>query len=328
MIVVTGGAGFIGSNVVRALLIQGKEVAVVDDLSDGFKFKNLLGLDICDYFDKDNFKDLILECIELERNALNIEAIIHNGGCSSTTEWDGRYILDVNYEYSRRLLTFCQIFKIPFIYASSASVYGLSKNFREIPENEVPINVYGYSKLLLDNKVRRTLRSPECTSQVVGLRYFNVYGPGEHHKEGQSSPIFRYYQNLKDFKKAEIYSGKDGTGVDAKEHKRDFIYVGDVVNVILWFLENSDKSGIFNVGTGECHSFSDVADYVVWYFEKTKSLSGFYGKEFKPLPEHLKGRSQPFTKADLTQLRKVGYNAQFTSLKDGVCKYLDWLEQQ
>ena len=204
MIVVTGGAGFIGSNIVAALNARGRsDVLVVDDLTDGHKFRNLAGLDIADYNDRYEF----LELIEGD-GAPRFEAILHQGACSTTTEWDGRYMMDVNYRYSKRLFAYCQAHSVPFIYASSASVYGAGPDFVERPELEKPLNVYGYSKALFDRYVRRHLRA--ARSQVVGLRYFNVYGPNEGHKQSMASVAWHFDRQIREDGEARLFVGCDG----------------------------------------------------------------------------------------------------------------------
>jgi ADP-L-glycero-D-manno-heptose 6-epimerase len=310
--VVTGGAGFIGSNLVHALNEQGNtNIIVVDDLSDGTKFINMVDCDIADYLDKDQF----LHFIQQAGNANQIENIFHQGACSTTTEWDGRYMMDNNYEYSKKLLHLCAGQGIPFIYASSAAVYGAGEVFKEAAQYERPLNVYGYSKYQFDQYVRARL--PEIHSQVVGLRYFNVYGPREQHKGTMASVAFHLYKQIKADGKMRLFEGCDDYGNG--EQRRDFIYVADVAAVNLWFAQNNYVSGIFNLGTGRSQTFNDVAYAVQAYYERGDI-------EYIPFPDHLKGRYQSYTQADITLLREAGYMREFKPVEDGIPLYLAWLE--
>lgn len=309
MIVVTGGAGFIGANIVKALNLRGiEDIVVVDDLKNGTQFANLADLRILDYIDKDEFLDEVLFNEELSEQ---ITCIFHQGACSSTTEWDGKYMMSNNYEYSKKLLHFSVENEISFIYASSASVYGSGLVFHESLENEKPLNVYGYSKFLFDQYVRRLL--PKLQSQVVGLRYFNVYGPREQHKGSMASVAYHLNQQILQKGNVKLFEGCDGYGPG--EQRRDFVYVDDVVDVNLWFMDNPKAKGIFNVGTGRSQTFNDVAHAVIASHQKGQL-------EYIPFPEHLKGRYQSFTEADLTQLRAAGYTASFRPVEEGVALYL------
>lgn len=312
MIIVTGGAGFIGSNLVLALNARGYDgVLVVDNLSNGIKYKNLVECQISDYLDKQDF-------IERIRNnqfdAGSISAIFHQGACSTTTEWDGRYMMANNYEYSKELLHYCQGHNIPFIYASSAAVYGAVKTFKEDLHYEVPLNVYGYSKFQFDQYLRSQMMSLQ--SQVVGLRYFNVYGPRESHKGSMASVAFHLNNQYLDTGKLRLFEGCDG--YDNGEQRRDFIYIDDVVNVNLWFLEHPDVTGIFNLGTGRSQTFNDVANAVLAYHKE-----GIL--EYIPFPERLKGCYQSFTEANLETLRSTGCEYEFKSVEQGVNVYMAWL---
>lgn len=308
MIVVTGGAGFIGSNIVKGLNNQGyQDILVVDDLTDGTKFANLVDLDIADYMDKDEFISAIIA-----GEQLNIEAIFHQGACSSTTEWDGKFMMENNYDYSKDLLHYCLDFNIPFLYASSAATYGgRSDNFIEDRCYEKPLNVYGYSKFLFDQYVRKIL--PDATSQVCGFRYFNVYGPRENHKGSMASVAFHLNEQIHKGEKPKLFAGSDN-------FKRDFIYVGDVVDVNLWFWKNN-ISGIYNCGTGRAESFQAVADAVLSYHKKDEI-------DYIPFPDHLKGRYQRFTQADLTKFRKTGCPIDFKTVSEGTTEYMQWLNEQ
>jgi ADP-L-glycero-D-manno-heptose 6-epimerase len=311
MLVVTGGAGFIGSNLVRELNRRGHdEIAVVDDLTDGRKFVNLVGCDIADYLDKDDF------LARLANGSLGkIEAIFHQGACAVTTEWDGRYMMDNNYRYSVALLDYAQANAVPLIYASSAAVYGASGVFKEDDARaERPLNVYGYSKLLLDAHVRR--RRAGARAPIVGLRYFNVYGPGEAHKGSMASVAFHLNGQVAASGEARLFEGSDGYA--AGEQRRDFVYVGDVAAVNVWFYEQRRVSGIFNVGTGASATFNDVANAIIAWHGKGKI-------RYIPFPEELKGRYQSFTEADIGALRAAGYDAPFRDVRAGVKAYLDAL---
>ncbi|MBX9586387.1 MAG: ADP-glyceromanno-heptose 6-epimerase [Gammaproteobacteria bacterium] len=314
MIIVTGGAGFIGSNLVHALNKRRiNDVLVVDDLSDGRKFFNIVDCNIRDYRDKDDFLN---EIISGKINAKDIQAIFHQGACSSTTEWDGRMMMQNNYEYTKTLLHYSLQNRIPFIYASSAAVYGSNEKFTEDPSNESPLNVYGYSKYQLDRYLRRVL--PADHSQVVGLRYFNVYGPREQHKGSMASVAFHLNNQIKEKGNVKLFAGTDGYGNG--EQRRDFVFIDDVVAVNLWFLDNPKQSGIFNVGTGRSQPFNDVANAVIAWHKRGEI-------EYIPFPDHLKGSYQSFTEADISALRNAGYQQEFHDVASGVKKYLDWLNK-
>jgi ADP-L-glycero-D-manno-heptose 6-epimerase len=308
MIVVTGGAGFIGSNIVKALNNNGEtNIIIVDDLTDGRKFSNIADLKFRDYLDKDNLIQTLNE-IHLKEK---IESIFHEGACSDTTEWNGKFMLDNNYEYSKKLFHFSQENKISFIYASSAAVYGLNTTCIEEPSYETPLNVYGFSKLLFDNYVRQ---HQHLHSQVIGLRYFNVYGPREQHKGKMASVAYHCTQQLLSGDKVKLFEGSGG--YENGEQRRDFISVKDVAKVNLWFRQHPEVSGIFNVGTGRSQTFKEVAQSVINYRGKGEI-------EYIPFPDQLKGRYQHFTQADIASLRKAGYEAEFLDVQNGVKDYLD-----
>lgn len=308
MIVVTGGAGFIGANLVKALNARGREdIVVVDDMTDGTKFRNLADCQIQDYLDKNDFLDRVRRDARLPR----IEAIFHEGACSATTEWNGQYMLENNFEYSKILLDYCQTHQIPFLYASSAATYGGSEVFVEAREHEKPLNVYGYSKLLFDQYVRA--RWDQLTTQVVGFRYFNVYGPREQHKGSMASVAFHHYTQVMNGENPKLFGAYDG--YDAGMQSRDFIHIDDVVDVNLWFLDNPDRSGIFNLGTGRAEPFKTIAETVI-------EMTGRGEIEFIDFPEHLKGRYQSYTCADISRLREAGYDREFRGLAQGVRDYM------
>jgi len=310
--IVTGGAGFIGSNLVRALIDRGHDdVVVVDHLEDGHKFINIADLPIADYFEKDDFLKRLSSDAPF---GSGIKAIFHQGACSATTEWNGRYMMKNNYGYSQTLLHHCLEKNTPYIYASSAAVYGGATQFVEDPLFERPLNVYGYSKLQFDRYVRRVAASP--ASQVVGLRYFNVYGPHEQHKGSMASVAFHLSNQVQEDGEVRLFEGTDGYGDG--EQQRDFVYVDDVCDVNLWFLDNPGVSGIYNTGTGRAQTFNDVANAVLKWHGKGKI-------RYIPFPEHLKGAYQSFTEADLTQLRNAGCDVEFRPVGQGVKDYLDQL---
>ena len=315
MIVVTGGAGFIGSNLVKTLNDLGLEdILIVDHLKNSAKMENLRGLQFIDYQDKVRF----LSRIENGGAGLGaIDAIFHLGACSDTMEADGAYMLETNYEYSKILLHHCLQGGIPFQYASSASVYGDgSHGFREEPSCEKPLNVYAYSKVLFDNYVERL--KPPIGCQVVGLRYFNVFGPQENHKGRMASIAFQLYHQLKTGGVARLFAGTDGYGDG--EQRRDFIHVQDVVRVHQYFWAHPEKSGVFNCGTGRANPFNAVAQALI-------DRLGFGRIEYVPFPSTLAGKYQSFTEADLGRLRRSGCDVEFTPLSEAVAAYCDCLEQ-
>jgi ADP-L-glycero-D-manno-heptose 6-epimerase len=312
MIIVTGGAGFIGSNLIETLNSRGhRDILVVDNLKNGIKFKNLVDSQILDYQDKNDF---LADMNAGKLYSMQIEAVFHLGACSDTTEWDGHYIMRNNYEYSKAVLHYCLARRIPFIYASSASVYGEGRTFSEDREYENPLNVYGYSKFLFDEYVRQHLAI--TVTQVVGLRYFNVYGPREQHKGRMASVVHHFNNQVQADGKIRLFEGCDGYANG--EQRRDFIHVSDAVGVTLWFMDNPSRRGIFNVGTGRTHSFNEVANAVLSWHRHGEI-------EYIPFPDNLKGRYQSFTQADLSGLRGVGYDRPFKTIEEGVKDYLDWL---
>jgi ADP-L-glycero-D-manno-heptose 6-epimerase len=310
MIIVTGGAGFIGSNIVRQLNARGiDDILVVDDLEDGRKMRNLADCDLIDYLDKDDF----LNRIKTGQNfASKIDAVFHEGACTSTTEWDGRFMMHTNFEYSKVVLHFCLEKKIPLIYASSASVYGAGTEFTIDRKSELPINVYAFSKLMFDQYVRKM--TPDVSTQLVGLRYFNVYGNGEAHKGGMASVIYHFHQQLLRGDEVRLFAGSGGYGDG--EQRRDFVHVDDVAAVNLWFMDRPGSSGIFNLGTGQCRTFNAVAEAVISWHGRGKIT-------YIPFPEDLMDSYQSFTEADISGLRAEGYEADFLSIEDGVRRYLD-----
>jgi len=329
MIVVTGAAGFVGSNLVKALNDRGEtDIIAVDNLTNGDKFRNLVDCQIADYLDKEEF----LRKLSLGAFDEDISVVLHQGACSNTMEGDGRYMMENNYRYSAELLDFCQSEEVPFIYASSAAVYGGGSTFREDPQFERPLNVYGYSKFLFDSLVRR--RWGDNTAQVIGLRYFNVYGPREAHKARMASVAYHFFNQYRAEGRVKLFEGSGGS--EAGEQRRDFVSVDDVVGVNLHFMANPDRSGIFNVGTGRAQTFNDVAAATINalrspHGENPLSLQEMLAKgliEYVAFPAGLRERYQSFTQADLSQLRRIGYKAPFQTVENGVTRYIAWLLAQ
>lgn len=315
MIIVTGGAGFIGSNIVLRLNSAGiTDIMVVDDLSDGRKALNLAGARIADYLDREDFFRRIVAKKDL---AAKVIGVFHQGACTTTTEWDGRMMMQANFEFSKQLLHYCLDRRIPLVYASSAAVYGAGREFRVEPECERPINVYAWSKLVFDQYARRFIGGAK--SQVVGLRYFNVYGPGEAHKGTMASVIWHFHNQLRQGEEVRLFDASHGFA--AGEQRRDFIHVDDVASANLWFLENGGTRGIFNLGTGVARSFNDVANAVIAWHGRGRI-------RYVPFPPELEASYQSFTQADLTSLRLAGYQDEFIDVEEGVRSYLDELKSQ
>ncbi|MFZ4535780.1 ADP-glyceromanno-heptose 6-epimerase [Propionivibrio sp.] len=324
--IVTGAAGFIGSNLVKALNERGiNKIIAVDNLTRADKFKNLVDCEIVDYIDKQEF----IEQLQAGHFDGDVDAIFHEGACSDTMESDGRYMMENNFRYSLTMLDWCIDQEVQFLYASSAATYGGSSEFKEERPFEAPLNVYGYSKFLFDQIVRQRL--PEASSQIVGFRYFNVYGPRESHKARMASVAFHHYNQFCAERKVKLFEGCDGFANG--EQKRDFVYVGDVTKVNLYFLDHPEKSGIFNLGTGRAQSFNDLAVANVnscraLAGEPKQSLDDLLKQgfiEYIPFPEALRGKYQSFTQADLSKLRQAGYDAPFASVEEGVAQYVQWL---
>jgi len=307
MHIVTGAAGFIGSNLVRGLNARGvRDILAVDDLERGDKFLNLRDCEVTDFMDKREFREAV------RRGAPGLDkvkAVLHQGACADTTESDGHYMMENNFTYSKELLHWTVDRQIPFVYASSAAVYGACKQCSETPACEQPLNVYAYSKLLFDSYVLPRL--PAARSTIVGLRYFNVYGPREQHKGKMASMVFQLYDQLTRTGVARLFEGTDGYADG--EQRRDFIYVGDVIDVNLFFAERGAQQGIFNVGTGQSRSFNDIARTLI-------SQLGRGAIEYIPFPDSLRGKYQSFTESDISKLRASGYTRPFTSLEEGIRK--------
>ncbi|MFZ5937566.1 ADP-glyceromanno-heptose 6-epimerase [Pseudomonas sp. HS6-2] len=319
-------AGFIGSNLIQALNQRNEsEIIAVDELTDGDKFRNLADSDIADYLDKDDFLE------RFSRGQFGkVRAVLHQGACSSTIETDGRFMMDNNYRFSRQLLESAQLQRIPLLYASSAAVYGAGQDFREQRTCERPLNVYGYSKFLFDQQVRRQL--PVARSQIVGLRYFNVYGPHEQHKGAMASVALHCFNQYQALGKVSLF-GSYGD-YPSGGHLRDFVSVDDVVKVNLFFLDHPHLSGLFNVGSGRAQTFNDVALTVINRLREQQGqpslslemalLEGCL--EYGNFPDHLRGKYQCYTCADLGHLRSAGYTAKTLTVEQGVSHYCDWLQ--
>ena len=329
-IVVTGAAGFIGSNLVKGLNARGiTDIIAVDDLTQGDKFRNLADLQIADYVDADDFYDLFAEGAFGQ-----VEAVFHEGACSDTMEPDGKYMMDNNYTLSCELYQSCQEQGTRLLYASSAATYGGSDTFKESPEFERPLNVYGYSKLLFDQRLRRELGAQfeNASNQVAGFRYFNVYGPREQHKGRMASVAFHQFHQFQAEGKVKLFG--DYSGYQAGEQMRDFVFIDDVVAVNLWFLDNPQASGIFNLGTGRAQPFNDVALSVINTLRQAQGevllnleeavRGGFI--DYIAFPPALAGKYQSYTQADLSALRAVGCKHLFSNVQSGVTSYMNQLK--
>ena len=335
-IVVTGAAGFIGSNIIKGLNARGlTDIIAVDELTQGDKFRNLADLQIADYMDADVFYD------EFAAGTMGqVEAIFHEGACSDTMEMNGKYMMQNNYATSVQLYQACQKRGARLLYASSAATYGGSDTFREDPAFERPLNVYGYSKLLFDQRMRR-----ECglefqrafagkTMQVVGFRYFNVYGPREQHKGRMASVAFHQFNQFKAEGKVKLF-GEYG-GYAAGSQMRDFVFIDDVVAVNLWFFDHPGISGIYNLGTGRAQPFNDVATSVVNTLRQQGGQDALSREalisqgllEYVPFPDALRGKYQCYTQANLSALRATGCQHEFADVQTGVASYVTWLAQQ
>ena len=328
-IVVTGAAGFIGSNIIAGLNARGiQDIIAVDDLTQGDKFKNLADLQIADYVDADDFYDLFAE-----RAFGDVEAVFHEGACSDTMESDGKYMMDNNYTLSCELFHACQDQGTRLLYASSAATYGGSNTFSESPEFEKPLNVYGYSKLLFDQRLRREIgkQFENATTQVAGFRYFNVYGPREQHKGRMASVAFHQFHQFQTDGKVKLFG--DYGGYSAGGQMRDFVFIDDVVAVNLWFFDHPEKSGIFNLGTGKAQPFNDVAISVINALRKGQNEAALSIDEaargglidYIGFPPALVGKYQSYTQADLSALRSAGCNHIFADVQTGVAAYMAWL---
>lgn len=324
--IVTGAAGFIGSNLVKALNQRGENnIIAVDHLKNADKFKNLVDCEIADYLDKDEFLG------KLQEGYFDglVSGVFHQGACSDTMETDGIYMMENNYQYTLELLNYCQNEEIPFFYASSASVYGGGGVFKESREYESPLNVYAYSKFLFDQIVRR--RWHKRGAQVVGLRYFNVYGPREQHKGRMASVAYHFFNQYRAEGKVKLFEGCDGYANGGQ--LRDFVSIEDVVKVNMYFLDHPQQSGIFNLGTGQAQSFNDVAVATVNTLRQADGKAALSLAElhkqgiisYVPFPDALRGKYQSYTQADIGALRTAGYAEPFLTVEQGVAKYVEHL---
>ncbi|MBN4666940.1 ADP-glyceromanno-heptose 6-epimerase [Pandoraea nosoerga] len=332
-IIVTGAAGFIGANLVKALNERGEtDIVAVDNLTRADKFRNLVDCEISDYLDKNDF------VARFERREFGrVRAIFHEGACSDTMETDGRYMMENNFRYTRALFEACQAQTVPFLYASSAATYGASETFVETREYEKPLNVYGYSKFLFDQIVRRAMREAggKLPSQVAGFRYFNVYGPREAHKGRMASVAFHNFNEFRANGRVKLFG--EYNGYAAGTQSRDFVSVEDVVKVNLHFFDHPERSGIFNLGTGRAQPFNDIALAVINTLraqagEAALSLDEMVQQgliEYIPFPDALRGKYQCFTQANIDHLRQAGgYQQPFYTVGEGVSRYVRWLLAQ
>ena len=324
--VVTGAAGFIGSNLVKALNQRGEtNIIAVDNLSKADKFRNLADCEIADYLDKEDFIESLIDG-DFDGE---IKAVLHEGACSDTMETDGRYMMQNNYRYTLALLDHCQDEEVPFLYASSASVYGGGGVFKESREYESPLNVYAYSKFLFDQVVRR--RWDQRTAQIVGFRYFNVYGPREQHKGRMASVAYHFFNQYRADGCVKLFEGCDGYANGGQ--RRDFVSVEDVVKVNLYFLDHPEQSGIFNLGTGNAQSFNDVAVAAINTLRAANNESVLTPEQmlaqkiiqYIPFPDALRGKYQSYTQADIAALRGAGYAAPFLTVEQGTARYVQQL---
>ena len=328
-IVVTGAAGFIGSRIIAGLNARGfTDIIAVDELTQGDKFRNLADLHIADYIDADAFYGAFAD-----RAYGRVEAVFHEGACSDTMELDGKYMMQNNFETTKQLFHAAQAQGTRLLYASSAATYGGSDTFKEEPAFEAPLNIYGYSKLLFDQVMRRALGAQlqQAKTQVVGFRYFNVYGPHEQHKGRMASVAYHQFHQFKNEGRVKLFGEYGGYAPGAQ--MRDFVAVDDVVAVNLWFFDHPAQSGIFNLGSGRAQPFNDVACAVVNTLRaqdghvplalETMAAMGLI--EYIPFPDALRGKYQCYTQADLDALRAAGCDHVFADVASGVGQYVQWM---
>jgi len=311
MIVVTGGAGFIGSAIVWKLNTMGvKDILIVDALGTDEKWKNLVGLKFDDFIHKDKFLQMVDSGLHYE-----LDAIIHMGANSSTTEKDADHLLTNNYQHTKILAEYCLWNDVRFIYASSAATYGNGSLGFDDNENKCeklrPLNMYGYSKQLFDLWALHH----DAFKEIVGIKYFNVYGPNEYHKGDMRSVVHKAFEQVRDTGKVKLFKSRRADYKDG-EQMRDFIYVKDAVDMTLYFYEHKDKTGLFNVGSGKARTWNDLVTALFKAMDKPVNI------EYIDLPDHLAEKYQYFTEANLTKIKSAGYKKAITSLEDGVSDYV------
>ena len=312
MIIVTGGAGFIGSAIVwKHNQLGENKIIIVDELGTDDKWKNLVSLKFDDFVHKDDFISMILE----RDIPFEISSIIHMGANSSTTEKDADHLYSNNYLYTKELARYCLEKNIRFIYASSAATYGDGSLGFDDDENKLeslrPLNMYGYSKQLFDLWAKRN----RAFDKIVGLKYFNVYGPNEYHKGDMRSVVHKAFEQIRDTGKVRLFKSLNPKYKDGKQ-LRDFIYIKDAVDITLFFLDKPNINGLFNLGTGRARTWNDLVTAIF------NSLNKQINIEYIDLPEHLREKYQYFTEAKMDNIKKAGYNLPITSLEDGVADYV------
>jgi ADP-L-glycero-D-manno-heptose 6-epimerase len=312
MIIVTGGAGFIGSGIVAALNKRGiTDILVVDRLGSDQRWKNLVNLHFADYIDKDDFIDMVAEDVL----PFSTEAVFHLGACSSTTETDVSFLMDNNFEYTKQLAQWTADENIRFIYASSAATYGdgsqgFSDN-EDTLETLKPLNPYGYSKQIFDLWAKRN----GLLEKIVGLKYFNVFGPNEYHKAEMRSFVLKAFEQINATGKVRLFKSHRADYKDG-EQKRDFLYVKDAVDMTLFFLDNPKTAGIYNLGAGAARTWNDLAKAIFAAMGKSPNI------EYIDMPDSVRNQYQYFTEADISKLRSAGYKKPITSLEDSVKDYI------
>lgn len=317
MIIVTGGAGFIGSNILAGLQDRGfTDLVAVDWLGTGDKWKNIAKRELRDIISPEQLDEF------LSRNRGRIDAIIHMGAISTTTETDVDLIVRSNQQLTWRLWEYCRDNDVRFIYASSAATYGAGENgFEDRDDLEYlnalrPLNPYGWSKAFIDRRVARELRADRAAPpQHVGLKFFNVYGPNEYHKGGQKSVVAHIFPDIVAGRPVKLFKSYNPDFVDGMQ-LRDFVWVGDIVDVIIWLMDNPCVSGLFNVGSGTARSFYDLAVATAAAASRDAII------EFVDMPGSLREKYQYYTRANIEKLRAAGYRAPITSLEDGIAKYV------
>ncbi|MCP5368540.1 MAG: ADP-glyceromanno-heptose 6-epimerase [Hyphomicrobiales bacterium] len=323
MYLITGGAGFIGSNIAAALEAQGRgPIVICDRLHEGIKWRNIAKRELVDIVHPDELWGF------LEDDGEELEAVIHMGAISATTETNADLIFKTNFRLTMALWHWCAGMEVPFIYASSAATYGDgARGFDDDPDLDAlaalrPLNAYGWSKHLTDRRIMRLLaEGGEAPPQWAGLKFFNVYGPNEGHKGGQKSVVAHIHPVAAAGGRAQLFQSHRPDYADGGQ-LRDFVWVGDCVDVVLWLLDNPEVSGLFNCGTGKARSFADLAAAVYAALGREAEV------DYVPTPEQIRDKYQYYTQANMDRLRAAGYGKPFTSLEDGVARYVrDYLER-